>query len=209
MTKFVVSHHTKECLIMFKIVNDLAPSYLIELLPETVGNATPYNLRNSSHVVIPPVRLASFQSSFFPSTIILWNRLQEEIRNKESVSSFKKALKPQFLECSHLKFKNRKDEILISRLRNRSSKLNYEVFRVNLINDPSCNCGFPIEDTDHYFLNCPLYNVARQKLIDKLHQFQPLYTNLLTQGSQNLTQDQNYEIAIAVSHYIKSTKRFE
>ena len=37
------------------------------------------------------------------------------------------------------------------------SALNADLFRVNLINDPGCVCGWVIEDAIHFFLECCLY----------------------------------------------------
>jgi hypothetical protein len=39
--------------------------------------------------------------------------------------------------------------------------LNADLFRVNLINDPGCVCGWVIEDAIHFFLECCLYVKAR------------------------------------------------
>ena len=56
-------------------VNGQSPDYLQDLLPITVGQTNNYNLRNSKNFTIPPGRLSLYQSSFFPSTIRLWNNL--------------------------------------------------------------------------------------------------------------------------------------
>jgi hypothetical protein len=50
--------------------------------------------------------------------------------------------------------------VLHTRLRHRSSNLNADLFRVNLIND----CGWVIEDAIHFFLECCLYVEAREHL---------------------------------------------
>jgi hypothetical protein len=42
--------------------------------------------------------------------------------------------------------------------------LNADLFRVNLINDPGCVCGWVIEDAIHFFLECCLYVEAREQL---------------------------------------------
>ena len=52
--------------------------------------------------------------------------------------------------------------VLHSRLRHRSSNLNADLLRVNLINDPGCVCGWVIEDDIHVFLEC--YVEAREQL---------------------------------------------
>ena len=35
----------------------------------------------------------------------------------------------------------------------------------NHYNPDECNCGFNLEDNKHYLLLCPLYNVARYKML--------------------------------------------
>ena len=52
---------------------------------------------------------------------------------------------------------------LHTRLRHRSSNLNADLFRVSLINDPGCVCGW-VEDSIHFFLECCLYVEAREQL---------------------------------------------
>jgi hypothetical protein len=32
--------------------------------------------------------------------------------------------------------------------------LGADLFRANIISDPSCACGFPLEDAIHYLLEC-------------------------------------------------------
>ena len=61
--------------LMYKIVNGAAPSYLIDLLPNRVNNINTYNLRNRNTFVIPFSRLSSYETSYFPSTLKIWNEL--------------------------------------------------------------------------------------------------------------------------------------
>ena len=66
--------------LMYKIVNNDAPSYLRDLLPNRVDETSTYDLRNNTDFVIPFSRLCSYESSFFPSTLKLWNDLDTQIR---------------------------------------------------------------------------------------------------------------------------------
>ena len=81
--------------LMYKIVNNDAPSYLTDLLPSRVDVMSNYNLRNSQNFEIPFARLCSFESSFFPSTLRLWNSTEESIRNAPTLSVFKSNIKKQ------------------------------------------------------------------------------------------------------------------
>jgi len=49
--------------------------------------------------------------------------------------------------------------IIHTRLRHQCSSLGADLFRANIVSDPSCPCGCPLEDEDaiHYLLECPLY----------------------------------------------------
>ena len=88
------------------------------------------------------------------------------------------------------------------------SSLNADLFRVNLKQNASCNCGHPCEDCIHYFLECPQYNESRLLLFSELRTFN-ISIDLLLAGNENLTFDQNIMIFSAVHAFLKSTKRFE
>jgi hypothetical protein len=46
--------------------------------------------------------------------------------------------------------------IIHTRLRHSSSRLNADLFRVHLANDPGCICGCAFEDAIHFILECCL-----------------------------------------------------
>ena len=58
--------------------------------------------------------------------------------------------------------------VLHTRIRHRSSNLNADLSRVNLINDPGCVCGWVLEDAINFFLECCLYVEAREQLTNNL-----------------------------------------
>ena len=60
---------------------------------------------------------------------------------------------------------SRKCNIIHTRLRHQCSSLGADLFRANIISDPSCACGCLLEDAIHYLLECPLYTNARMQLI--------------------------------------------
>jgi hypothetical protein len=87
----------------------------------------------------------------------LWRncRLFAEIRSAPAVSSFKKSLinDVNLLKPSrYYSYGCRVLNVLHTRLRHRSSNLNADHFRINLINDSGCVCGWVIEDAIHFFL---------------------------------------------------------
>ena len=79
-------------LLYFKIVNNLCPSYLVDLLPLLVSERTNYSLRTASNYSIFASRTERYKRSFFPSTTSLWNDIGYDIRCLDSIGSFKKAL---------------------------------------------------------------------------------------------------------------------
>ena len=78
---------------MYKIVNNDVPSYLLDLLPNRVNETNIYSLGNNTDFVIPFSRLYSYESSFFPPTLKLWNDLDTPIRNLPTLPQFKTNIK--------------------------------------------------------------------------------------------------------------------
>ena len=105
----------------------------------------------------------------------------------------------------------RKLNIILTQLRSSASFLNYDLFRVGIVSDPSCRCGAAFEDLKHFFLDCPIYLQARTKLIDNINMVTTCYTldiKFLTCGNVILTYEQNCIIFKYVFDYIKCPKRF-
>ena len=98
--------------------------------------------------------------------------------------------------------------VLHTRLRHRSSNLHADLFRVNLINDPGCVCGWVIEDTFHFFLECCLYVEAREQLTNNLQFLDSLLIEALLFGDNSLSEEQNAQTFKSVQLYIKQAKRF-
>ena len=118
---------------MYKIVNGDAPSYLIDLLPNRVNNITAYNLRNSNDFEIPFSRLCSYENSYFPSTLKLWNELDPQVRTLPTISRFKSNIKtipdkkPDYTNVGERKY-----NINLTRIRHRSSSLKADLYVVNI-----------------------------------------------------------------------------
>ena len=149
---------SKKLALMYKIVNNEAPSYLNDLLPNMVNAASNYNLRNRLNFEIPFARLCSYENSFFPSTLKLWNELPLNIRSSSSVSQFKANVRsPHLKPPNYLNAGERKYNILLTRLRLNCSSLNSDLFNVNIIQYSNCSCGALTENVSHFFFECPLY----------------------------------------------------
>jgi hypothetical protein len=105
----------------------------------------------------------------------------------------------------------RKLNIILTQLRNSASFLNFDLFRVGIVSDPSCRCGAALENLKHFFLDCPIYIQARTILISNINRVTTCYTldiEFLTCGNDNLTYEQNCIIFKYVFDYIKCSKRF-
>ena len=74
---------------LFKLKKNKHPSYLFDIIPKILSaRAT----RNHNNIPLFNVKHEYFQNSFFPCTVIEWNKLDNNIRNSESVSAFKKQI---------------------------------------------------------------------------------------------------------------------
>ena len=128
----------------------MTSEYVSGLIPNLLRDENAYPLRNRNNVI---QRLSTTERLFIPSTIALWNNLPDEIRESDTMLSFKSRITPvvekmpPYFEIGH-----RKLIIVHARLRNFYSNLNYDLFRVNLTADSSCACGNPCKRAFHFFL---------------------------------------------------------
>ena len=187
----------------------MTPSYLSECLTPLVSTVSNYNLPNNANYVTPVIRLDSY-SSFFPTSVRLWNNLDVNTRNLPTVESLKRKLKnPTDKPPLYYNIGNRKINIIHTRLRHRSSSLKADLFRVNLENDQECRCGWPIEDSIHYFLECPLYQRQRSLYIDTVEVAgaDDLITTVLF-GTTSLCDNTNKNNFVKIHNFIQQSGRF-
>lgn len=205
----------KLCL-FYKIINGQAPNYLQDLVPPTVADRNPYNTRNRHNVSVQPTRLDCYQQSYFPASVKLWNSLDLNFRTIPTYSAFKSNLKNKF-------FNNRKIpdffitgerylNVLHSRLRNKCSSLNFDLYRCNLVPNATCNCGDNNETVDHYMLHCNNFTIHRNIMLTRIHELDigdlVVNTDMLLYGSNMLPAHSNMRICILVQKYIKDSGRF-
>lgn len=201
----------RKLVLMYKIINGEVPSYLTDLLPNRVNDTSTYNLRNRDDFIIPFSRLCSFESSFFPSTLKLWNELDIGIRMLPTISQFKSNIKiiPDKIE-EYTTTGERKYNIILTRIRHRCSGLKSDLNSVHIIPSAICSCGFQNENAYHYFFDCALYNEQRIRLFRNLGiPRNETNVSVLTNGSQNYDIDTNKLIILSVLKFIKDTHRFE
>ena len=80
--------YRKLCL-FYKIFKENKPVYLFNLIPSKNSN---YNTRNTDKITPFHTKHNFFKNSFFPSTVIEWNKLDPNLRSAASLSVFKKNL---------------------------------------------------------------------------------------------------------------------
>lgn len=200
----------KLCL-FHRIHNGRVPGYLSDCLTPIIGNTNRYNLRNQENYVHPQTRIETFSRSFIPSTTILWNSLDLRLRNIPTLDNFKRVLKnqnPTIQPPSYYSYGNRKLNILHTRLRHMSSTLKADLFRVGIVADQRCSCGWPVEDSIHFFLECPLYTVQRGQYIDILPDTGEDKITLILFGSYVLDRNANVANFETIQQFIRHSGRF-
>ena len=84
--------HNHQLTLFYKMHTNLALEYLTYLVPQPVGAASRYNLRNANNLQTITTRTNLYYQSFLPSTIKSWNNLPIEIKQADTVNSFKNHL---------------------------------------------------------------------------------------------------------------------
>ena len=118
--------------------------------------------------------------------------LEPNFKSIQATSKFKQTLRVHIFKVSNYHMLgSRKCNIIHIRLRHQCSSLEADLFRANLVNDPSFPCGCPLEDDIHYLLECPLYTNARMQLIMNITPYTVISIENLLFGSDNLTDENN------------------
>jgi len=194
---------------MYKIEHNIAPSYLSNVIQHN-EEAPHYNLRTKKSIKIPFCRLTLFKRSFFPSSIKLWNALQINVQTLPSYKSFKDHLKSQVDPPNELYYYGERwPSVHHARMRIGCSKLNNDLcYNLHVVNNPTCECGAPVEDAYHYFFQCPNYQAIRLILLHTVSNITVANIDTFLYGDTALSLVQNQTIFEAIHEFIKSTQRF-
>ena len=201
----------QKLIFMYRSVSGLVPPYISDITPPLVHETTDYPLRNQNNITIPFCRTEISRRSCIPSSITLWNALDEDLRTSPSVASFKYQLKKRQNNSKVPSFYltgNRYLSALHARLRNKCSNLSSDLFRNFLSPSPICSCSAENEDTEHYLFRCPNFLNERITLFHSTREFHPLNVDTLLFGDDNLSDADNTKIFTAVQTFIKDSKRF-
>ena len=203
----------------FKICKNRCPKYLFETIPQSNCQYRTRNVQNILHI---NVKQQFFKNSYFPSTIIEWNKLGSNIPNSETLYIFKskilKFIRPTaniiIFDCH-----NRVGVKLLTRLRLGLSHLcehkSKDSFQGKL--NPLCSCGKEVETTFHFLLSCPNYSDERLTLLSKIRNINPnISGNTNSQiiqfflyGDKNFTALTNFIILTSTIGYTLATKRID
>ena len=149
----------------YKIMNNLAPDYLKELIPPPTEERHAYGLRSRENITTFRAHRQCFRKSFFPSTVKDWNTLPIDIRHSPSLHTFNHRLKLHISSTPKRPWYgqgHRFADIHHTRMRIGCSKLKAHLhFNLHVEDNPFCRCSQTIEDPYHYFFSCPLYNQSR------------------------------------------------
>ena len=148
-------------------------------------------------------------TSFVQSTVLLWNNLDLNVRNSPHIACFKSRINKQTVKSRSIMpgEGSRKLSILHARLPHQCSSLNSDLYRINITNDPKCQCGAPFVDSTHYLMEFPLYQNERDCLFRNLRETHKNIETLLF-GNDEININENSIIFKKVRAYIRQTKRF-
>ena len=181
-------------MLLFKIFRYKCSKYLFNII---LTSASTYNIRNANNIPLLKVKHNFFRTSFLPSAVIEWNKLDLKIGNSESLNIFKKTLLNFIRPSGSTAFicHNPKGVKLLTRLRLGLSHLREHKFKHSFQDslNPICSCGNDIETSAHYLLHCPNFSNERSTFlniigsIDRniLRRSDPQVTETLLYGDSN------------------------
>lgn len=142
----------RKLILMYKIIKCNAPSYLTDFLPNRVKETNGYNLRNRNDFEVSFYRLCSYESSFFPTTLKLWNYREMGIRMLQSLWQSKSNIEtvPEKI-AKYTTAHDRKYNIILTRFRNSCSSLKADLY--NILQIPAVVADFHFKAPSVTFLN--------------------------------------------------------
>ena len=207
--------------LFYKILNNLTPLYTKEPIPQS--HQSNYSLRNQNVVGRIRVRTEQFQSGFYPNCLHEWNKLDPEIRHAPSVAVFKRKLLSIIRPPAKSVFGIHDPVGLtyLTQIRVGLSKLKFHKFSHNFRDaiDPMCPTNDGIEDTEHFLLLCPSFDIQRRDLLAGVSELLRPYVRInslpnnalvqiLLYGGKDLPTDINKNVLKSTLNFIHQTGRF-
>ena len=205
----------------FKILHELTPEYLREIIPVEQNRTTRYMLRNRDEFRPSYARTERFLNYFSVDGVRKWNELPDEMKRIDSLKMFKKALKTQHgYKLNPLYLVGRVPaHTHHTRMRLGLSALRKDLYDYKIVPDNICQlCGLEPENLTHYILNCPSFHSQRVRLLSDITEIVPYDTyclfsendivNSLMVGIPELSFESNKNLFLSFQKFIQSTKRF-
>ena len=144
---------------MYKALNGHVPPYVSDIIPPHIRETTNYPLRNRDNITVPFCRTEQFRNSCIPSSVLLWNTLDENIRKSSSFSSFRYEIKRHKSTIhgvpQHYLYGDRYLSVMHARIRNECSNLNSDLHQNFLLINPFCNSNLEIENVGTLLFSLP------------------------------------------------------
>ena len=186
------------------------PVYLQQVLNGQQVDQNNYILRNEHNIPQFRARTSTFLDSFFPKTIQDWNNLPNSVKEAGSLEIFISKLNADMVKVPKWYFcGNRDASIKHSKLRMLCSPLNDHLYsHIHVVDSPACPCGHTRENNKHYLLECNLFGVERNIMLQSLQQlgFQPSLNNLLY-GNHEYSEECNIAAFGIVQNFLTATGR--
>ena len=165
-----------------------------------------YRARQCNKIPAINVKHNFFKNTFFPLTIIEWNKLDWEIKNSESIETFLKRILSLIRASPNSTFNCDKPRgiKLLSRIRLGLSHLREHKFKHSFQDslNPFCGCG---KDEERLALLNTINNIE----MSILQQSDSKFTRVLLFGDTSFNNNKNTFILNATIDYIISTGRFD
>ena len=201
--------------LFYKIISNLTPLYTRDPIPPL--HQSRYSLRNRDEIARIGARTEQFKSSFYPNCIFESNKLDHEIRLPPFVAVFMAKL-PSIIHHPAKSVFGIYDPIgllYLSQIRVSLSKLDFHKFKHNFRDtvNPMCPTNDGIEDTEHFLLLCPSFDVQWRDLLDEVSQISPPFVQinslsnivlmkLLLYGDKDLSDNISENILELTQHFI-------
>jgi hypothetical protein len=116
-------------------------------------------------------RLSLTRYSFVSTTVSEWNNLNLSVRNLDTLSKFKKAIRSSISMPipRNYSYCPRKLNIILTQLRCNAFLLNYDSCKVKMLSNATCNCGAPCENSHHFFFDFDKYTDNREIILNSLN----------------------------------------
>ena len=112
--------------LIYNIQNGSTPPYLLDLIPQQSKVRLFTHIRNGNDIIVPFCRFSLTRDSFVPATVRKWNGLNLSVRNLDTLSKFKKAIRSSISMPipRHYSYGPRKLNIILTQLCCNASFLN-------------------------------------------------------------------------------------